>query len=106
MLMARPQARTTQNGALASDGSVLLTTSARVMTPMVFWASLVPWARETIDADPICPIQNPWVRDPWVMLRLIRYSSQVPVAATSAAMIGDRPAGMITLATRSFHWMA
>src|ERR1700753_228098 len=32
--------------------------------------------------------------------------SQVPVAAISAAMIGDRPAGMMTLEIRPFHWIA
>jgi len=30
------------------------------------------------------------------MLWLIRYSSQVPLAATSAAMTGESPAGMMT----------
>ena len=29
---------------------------------MVFCASLVPCARETIDAEPICPYRNSWVR--------------------------------------------
>ncbi len=70
--MARAQDRTTQNGAVASDGTVPFTIRARVMTPMVFCASLVPCARDTIDADPICPIRKPWPRAPAVMLRLIR----------------------------------
>ena len=28
---------------------------ASAITPIVFWASLVPWASETSDADPIWP---------------------------------------------------
>jgi hypothetical protein len=28
------------------------------MTPIVFWASLVPWARETIEALPTWPQRN------------------------------------------------
>jgi hypothetical protein len=39
----------------SSAGSVPSTMSASVMTPIVFWASFVPCARETSDADPICP---------------------------------------------------
>src|SRR3984957_8247350 len=104
--MARAQDRTTQNGAVAFDWTVPLTIMARVMTPIVFWASFVPWARDTIEADPICPIRKPCCRAPAVMLRLIRYSSHVPLAATSAAMIGDSPAGITTLATRLCHWTA
>src|SRR5690606_15678450 len=30
-------------------------TRASVMMPIVFWASLVPWARETRPAEAICP---------------------------------------------------
>jgi hypothetical protein len=32
---------------------------ARVMIPIVFWASFVPWASDTIAAEPICPSRNP-----------------------------------------------
>ena len=28
---------------------------ARAITPIVFWASFVPWASETSDAEPIWP---------------------------------------------------
>ncbi len=31
----------------------------KVMTPMVFCASFVPWARETSEAEPIWPQRNP-----------------------------------------------
>ena len=69
---ARAQHTITQTGALASAGTLLLTISARVMTPIVFCASLVPCASETIDADPIWPIRKPCARAPADMLRLIR----------------------------------
>ena len=38
----------------------MLTISASVITPIVFWASLVPWASETIEAEPIWPMRKPW----------------------------------------------
>jgi hypothetical protein len=38
--------------------------SVSVMTPIVFWASLVPCASATIDADTICPILNPFLTVP------------------------------------------
>jgi hypothetical protein len=42
------------------------------MTPIVFCASLVPWASDTMQADPTCPMRKPWLRAPRVRLRLIR----------------------------------
>src|ERR1700754_2339119 len=57
--MARPQARMTQRGGPAEEGSAPAVISVRVMTPMVFCASLVPWASDTSDADTIWPIRNP-----------------------------------------------
>ena len=38
--------------------------SARVMTPIVFCASLVPWASETSEALPIWPQRKPLVGEP------------------------------------------
>ena len=70
--MARAQDRMTQNGALAVAGTVPFAIRARVMTPMVFCASLVPCASETIDAEPIWPIRKPRLRAPSDRLRLIR----------------------------------
>ena len=76
------------------------------MTPIVFCASLVPCASDTIDAEPIWPIRNPAPRLSARMARVIRYTSQVPMAATSPAMIGDSTAGTITLDTRPCHFTA
>jgi hypothetical protein len=81
----------------------LFTIRASVMTPIVFCASLVPCARDTKHADPICPIRKPWPRAASVRLRLIRYSRYVPVAATSAAIIGEKTAGSTTFETRPCH---
>src|ERR1700749_3432181 len=89
----------TQTGALEPAASVPLAISARVMTPMVFCASLVPCASETTQAEPICPIRKPCLRATLVSDLVIRYSSQVPHAATPAAMIGESTAGRTTLET-------
>ena len=62
----------TQIGAFDLAARVPLAISARVMTPIVFCASLVPCASETMQADPICPILKPWPRAPAVSDRLIR----------------------------------
>ena len=72
MLMASAQARMTQNGAFDLAARVPLAIRASVMTPIVFCASLVPCASETMQADPICPIRKPWLRAPAVRFRLIR----------------------------------
>ena len=57
----------TQTGALDPVGRVPLVISARVMMPMVFCASLVPCASETMQAEPIWPIRKPWLRARVVM---------------------------------------
>ena len=62
----------TQNGAVGLAGSVPFTIRASVMTPIVFCASLVPCASDTMEADPIWPIRKPWLRARSVRLRLIR----------------------------------
>ncbi len=69
MLMASAQARMTQNGAFDLAGTEWFTIRASVMTPMVFCASFVPCARDTMQADPIWPIRKPWLRAPSVRLR-------------------------------------
>ena len=71
-----------------------------MITPIVFCASLVPCASETRQADPICPILKPCPRAAWVSERVIRYSDQVPIAATRPAMTGESTAGMTTLDVR------
>jgi hypothetical protein len=48
----------TQSGVEADAAMLLLAIRARVRIPMVFWASLVPWAKETMAAEPICPTRN------------------------------------------------
>ncbi len=55
--------RITHSGGRAPAGSDPAVISVSVMTPMVFCASLVPWASDTSDADAIWPIRNPRVRE-------------------------------------------
>jgi hypothetical protein len=74
MEMASAQQTMTQKGALEPLASVPLAIRARVMTPMVFCASLVPCARETMQAEPIWPMRKPCLRLPSVSDRVIRYS--------------------------------
>src|ERR1700757_1726507 len=103
MEMASAQQTMTQTGALEPLATVPLAISARVMTPIVFCASLVPWASETTQAEPTCPIRKPCLRAPSVSDLVIRYSSQVRHAAMNAAMIGESTAGMTTLETSPCH---
>ena len=46
--------------------------SVSVMTPIVFCASLVPWASATIDAETIWPSLNPLVTVPFAARAVIR----------------------------------
>src|ERR1700744_2501909 len=100
MEMASAQQTMTQIGAWDPLASVPLAIRARVITPMVFCASLVPCASETRQADPICPILKPCPRAACVSERVIRYSDQVPTAATGPEMTGESTAGMTTLDVR------
>ena len=54
-----PAATTTHIGGAECAGSRPTVISVRVITPMVFCASLVPWASATIDADITCAAWNP-----------------------------------------------
>lgn len=57
--IAVPEMSTTHHGGAESWASAPVEMRARVMTPMVFCASLVPWASATSDAEPTCPRRNP-----------------------------------------------
>ena len=70
---------------------------ARVITPIVFWASLVPWASETSEALPIWPQRKPRSVKRSATPAMTRKMNQVPNAATSPAMTGDATAGSTTL---------
>ena len=59
--MASPELTMTQVGGLDPGATAPAATRVRVITPMVFWASLVPWARETREAEAICPALKPLV---------------------------------------------
>lgn len=53
--IAMPADTMTHSGGSESGATTLPAIRARVMTPMVFCASLVPCARETRPAEAICP---------------------------------------------------
>ncbi len=57
--MATAQQTFTQSGMLVVSVQSPAAISARVMTPMVFCASLVPCASDIREALPICPHRNP-----------------------------------------------
>src|SRR5689334_2582964 len=97
--MATAQATLTQSGMLPVSLQSPLAIRASVITPMVFCASLVPWASETSEAEPIWPHLKPLsvyrAAIPLVILKI----SQVPPAATRAAITGESTAGSSTLPT-------
>ena len=68
--MAIAQETLTQNGTAVVSVHWPAAMRARVMTPIVFWASLVPWASETSDALPIWPQRKPWFGE---LLRDVRH---------------------------------
>ena len=55
MAMARAHASWIQNGIGWSEPNWPAATMARKITPMVFWASEVPWASATREAVPTWP---------------------------------------------------
>ena len=95
--MARAHATLTQSGTDVVSVQSPAAMRARVMTPIVFWASLVPWARDTSEALPIWPQRKPWSVKRWATPATTRKISQVPRAATTPAMTGETRAGSITL---------
>jgi hypothetical protein len=61
--MAPAAETTTHSGTSAFAPRLPLAMSASVMTPIVFWASLVPWASETIEAEADLAVAEPPRRD-------------------------------------------
>ena len=57
--IASPAAAMTHSGGAARAGSRPTVIRVRVITPMVFCASLVPCASATIDADTTCADRKP-----------------------------------------------
>ena len=57
--IANPADTITHSGGEDPCGSVPAVINVRVMTPIVFCASLVPCARESIEAETIWPTLNP-----------------------------------------------
>jgi hypothetical protein len=61
--MADAHTSFTQNGMPSKFVQCPVASKAKVITPIVFCASLVPWARETSVAVPIWPHRNPALRN-------------------------------------------
>src|SRR5918992_351029 len=90
----------TQNGGVGSPaGREPYATSARAITPMVFWASLVPCASASSPPDTTCPPRNPLVTGVGRNLPTIRYSARIETPPTTNASVGARSAGIITFPT-------
>lgn len=76
-----------------------LAISASVMTPMVFWASLVPCDNEISDAPPTCSQRKPASTYRWATPLVMRSTTEVPKVATKIAMTGEIRLGTTTLPT-------
>ena len=63
--MDSPAVMMTHTGGDEPTARVPAVINVRVITPMVFWASLVPCARETSEAEITWPLLNPRPIAPW-----------------------------------------
>src|SRR5882757_2479520 len=104
--MATAQLAITHSGGSALAGSRPTVTSVRVITPMVFCASLVPCDSATIEADTTCVRRKNEVSVPCSTRRAIRYSTAVATSATTPATTGDSTRGSSTLLATLENWMA
>src|SRR3954452_694006 len=92
---------TTQSGTSGlAAGRLPWATSASVMTPIVFCASLVPWASASSPPDISCPRRKPRVTGPGRWRPRMRYAMRIPTPATTKASTGATRAGTRTLPTR------
>src|ERR671914_1258521 len=90
----------TQNGGVGSPaGREPYATSARAITPMVFWASLVPCASASSPPDTTWPPRNPLATGPGWSLPTIRYRTRIDTPPTTNASVGATRAGIITFPT-------
>src|ERR671910_1403461 len=85
---------TTQKGTPAYSEMLPLATSASVITPIVFWASLVPWASASNPPDTVWPSRNPLVTGPGRIRPTILYAARIASAPTTNAAIGATTAGI------------
>src|SRR3954468_6051846 len=77
-----------------------------VITPMVFCASLVPWARASIDAETRWPTWKPRVTRPGSARAVTRRARYVAVRAISAATTGASTAGRMILFSTALKLIA
>ena len=91
--IASAQATFTQSGIACTLVQFPYAIRANVITPIVFCASLVPCANDTSDADPTWPHRNVASRRRCGTQLTNLNTTQVPIPATSPAMIGANTAG-------------
>src|ERR687893_2591205 len=97
--MARPAARMTHQCGPVSAAWRLAAMRTRVITPMVFWPSDVPWARATREAVKAWPYLKPVFMCSEGQQLVIRYAGRVAMAAAVPATSGATIAGSRTLDT-------
>ena len=101
--MAIAQDALTQKGIASLSFTLPEATSARKITPIVFWASFVPCASDMREAVPTCPHRKPRVFLSSETGEAIRYTNHVPTVETSAATRGDITAGITILESTPPH---
>src|SRR4051812_14323079 len=103
--MAVAELTTTQVGISGFvAGRLPWATSASAMTPIVFCASLVPWASASRPPETTCPARNPRATGPGDRRAGTRYARRMPMAATGKASTGAVSAGTMTLPGSPPHW--
>ena len=74
-------------------------TSARKMTPIVFWASCRPWPRASAAAETVCIIRNPRITLCGLRRRKIHMIDSITRNAAQKPNSGERTIGMRTFST-------
>src|SRR5882757_4374086 len=88
-----PASRITHHGGPALELRCPDVMSSNVMMPIVFCASPVPCASDTIDAEIVWPYRNPSVTALRRARAVILYARNVPSRATTPQTSGDATAG-------------
>ena len=79
-------------------------TSARTITPIVFWASCRPWPSAIAEADTDWAIRNPRLVGPGLAFLNAQRIPTMSRNASSPPTEGERSIGMTTFSTTACHW--
>ncbi len=66
------------------------------MTPIVFCASLAPWASAMSEPEPICATRKPRFSGPGRLVRNPQYTASMTIAATTSPSSGEISDGRAT----------